>query len=111
MNGTFNVVVKAEDATGNVDPSYNGPVSIYLANNPAGANLLSNGSGSGISLTGTAVAGVATFTNVSVNAAVPVSLTTPVLNGEDIQAAGGILNTTVAPSINVAPTSRPPAWW
>ena len=50
----FGVEVEAEDAAGNLDESYNGSVTIALANNPSGATL-------GGTLTGTAEAGVRLF--------------------------------------------------
>jgi hypothetical protein len=52
--------VAAEDAFGNVSPTFNGKMTLSLANNPGGARL----SGS---LTATAVNGVALFTQPSLN--------------------------------------------
>ena len=49
---TFTVVVSAEDTFGNVDPSFAGPVTLNLGNNPAGLTL------SGL-VTATAVDGIA----------------------------------------------------
>ena len=56
----FGLTVVAEDAAGTMDPTYNGPVTISLANNPGGSTL-------GGTLTATAVDGVATFTNLTLN--------------------------------------------
>ena len=56
----FGMTVAAEDALGNVDTSYNGAVTIALATNPDDATL-------GGTLSGTAVNGVATFTNLTLN--------------------------------------------
>ncbi len=56
----FSLAVAAEDSSGNVDPTFAGPVTLSLAANPGGATL----SGT---LTAVAVGGVATFHNVSIN--------------------------------------------
>ena len=56
----FSLTVAAVDPTGDVDPTFNGPVTLALANNPGGATL-------GGTLTATASNGVATFTNVSIS--------------------------------------------
>ncbi len=58
----FGLVVTAEDSFGNVDPSYNGSVSLALAANPAGATL-------GGAVTQSASAGVASFTGLTLNKA------------------------------------------
>lgn len=52
--------VLAEDPFGNIDPTYNGSVTIALANNPTGATLTGT-------LTVTAINGVATFTNLAIS--------------------------------------------
>src|SRR5207244_3075916 len=55
----FTVTVTAQDASGNVVPSFNGSVSLALGpNSPAGATL-------GGTLTAQAVGGVATFTGLT----------------------------------------------
>ena len=60
----FTVTVTAEDVDGNVVPSFSGQVSLALLDNPnPGAATLSG------TLKATAVAGVATFANLSLNAA------------------------------------------
>jgi MBG domain (YGX type)/Bacterial Ig-like domain (group 3) len=59
-NVPFGLTVAAEDSFGNVDSSYNGSVTISLGNNPGGSTL----SGT---LTATAVNGVATFSNLTLN--------------------------------------------
>ncbi|MHC5541155.1 hypothetical protein ACYOEI_23275, partial [Singulisphaera rosea] len=56
----FTVVVTAKDANGNLDPNYNGPITLSLAANP-GNGMLSG------TLTVTAVHGVATFTGLWLN--------------------------------------------
>ena len=58
----FPITVTAEDSYGNVDTSFNGPITIALASNPGGATL-------GGTLTATAVNGVATFSNLTISSA------------------------------------------
>jgi uncharacterized repeat protein (TIGR03803 family) len=56
----FGLVIQAEDTLGNVDPSFNGTVTLTLANNPGSSTL-------GGTLTATAVNGVATFSGLTMN--------------------------------------------
>jgi hypothetical protein len=56
----FNLQVNAEDPHGNVDPTFNGGVTLALANNPGVSTL-------GGTLTATAVHGVASFTGLTIN--------------------------------------------
>ncbi len=56
----FNVTVTAEDAFGNVDPTFAGAVSLGLSSNPGGATL-------GGPPSGKAAAGVATFRGLMLN--------------------------------------------
>ncbi len=56
----FEVDITAEDSFGNVDPTFNGSVTLALASNPAGGTL-------GGTLTATAVNGVATFSGLTIN--------------------------------------------
>ena len=58
----FGLVVTAEDAFGNVAPSFTGSVTLALATNPGGATL-------GGTVTVTASAGVATFAGLTLNKA------------------------------------------
>ena len=58
----FGLTVDAEDSSGNVETSYNGPLTVALANNPGGATL-------GGTLTVTASQGVATFSGLSLTKA------------------------------------------
>src|SRR5262249_43961436 len=58
----FGVVVKAEDASGNVAPSFTGTATIALASNPGGATL-------GGQLTVPVTNGVATFSNLTLSVA------------------------------------------
>ena len=62
VNAAFSLIVDAEDASGNIDPNYNGVVTLSLANNPSSAKL-------GGTLTATAVDGVATFSGLTIGAA------------------------------------------
>jgi len=55
----FNVTIAAEDPSGNVDPTFNGSVTLAMGNNPGGATLGP--------LTMTAVNGVATFSDLTIN--------------------------------------------
>jgi streptogramin lyase len=59
-NSTFNVVVEAHTAANVIDTTYNGSVTISLANNPGGSTL-------GGTLTVQAQNGVATFTGLTLN--------------------------------------------
>ncbi len=56
----FGLDVTAEDSFGNVDTSFNGNVTLALANNPVGGTL-------GGTVTATAVDGVATFSDLTIN--------------------------------------------
>ena len=58
-NGPFSLTVSAEDQYGNVDPTFNGEVTLSLESNPGGATL-------GGALTVEAVNGVATFFGLSI---------------------------------------------
>jgi dUTPase len=98
----FAVAVSAEDAFGNLNTSFNGPVALSLAANPGGAAL-------GGTLTVNAVAGVATFTGLTISS---------VGSGYTLQAAsGGLTPTTTNPITVTAPgaatqlvvTGQPPA--
>jgi len=62
LDDTFDVQISAEDANGNVDTSFNGPVTMALDNNPGGATL-------GGTLTVNAVNGVADFPDLTLNKA------------------------------------------
>jgi hypothetical protein len=62
VGAPFGLVVSAEDGNGNVDPSFNGPVTVGLSNNPGGATL----SGT---LMVNAINGIANFSGLTVNQA------------------------------------------
>ena len=59
-NGPFSLTVHAEDPYGNVDPTFNGSVTLSLATNPGSATL-------GGTLNVKAVNGVATFSGLTIN--------------------------------------------
>ncbi len=82
----MNVVVSAEDTYGNVDPSFNGNVSIVLANNPGGSTLLGT-------LTQPAVLGQAVFPDLQI----PVAA-----NGYTLQAGSGTFSSISSP-FNITP--------
>ncbi|MHC5539569.1 beta strand repeat-containing protein, partial [Singulisphaera rosea] len=97
---TFTLTVSAQDANGNLDPNYSGPVTLSLATNP-GNGMLSG------TLTVNAVHGVATFTNLTLNRAA---------SGYLIKASSSSLTTATSTSITVTPaatqlaiTSQPPS--
>jgi hypothetical protein len=56
----FQIIVEAQDQFGNVDPLFNGKMSLALAYNPNGETL-------GGTLSSTAIAGVATFTGLTLD--------------------------------------------
>ena len=58
----FGLTVDAEDSSGNIETSFNGTVTVALANNPGGATL-------GGTLTATASNGVATFSGLTLTTA------------------------------------------
>ena len=61
-NATFGLTVTAEDGSGNTATTYTGPVTLALSGGTSGAVL-------GGTLTGNAVNGVATFTDLTINTA------------------------------------------
>jgi streptogramin lyase len=88
----FGLVVSAEDGQGNVDTSYNGPITLTLGNQAAGSTL------SGVLIVG-ANNGVATFTGLSLN--VP-------FNDYTIRASSGSLNpaTTIGFDVTTGPATK-----
>ena len=58
----FGLTVEVEDSSGNIETSFNGTVTVALANNPGGATL-------GGTLTVTATNGVATFSGLTLTTA------------------------------------------
>jgi streptogramin lyase len=97
----FGLTVTAEDGAGNVLSSFNGNVTLALANNPSGATL-------GGTLTATAVNGVATFSGLTLNKASAgyTLLATSGLSGEGFTSA---INVTPAAASQLVITAQPPA--
>ncbi len=92
QNTPFGLTVADEDSAGVVDTSFNGTVTISLGNNPGGSTL-------GGTLTATAVDGVATFSNLTLNNAG---------TGYTLHATASGLTATNTGSFNVtAPVSAP----
>ena len=94
----FTLQVAALDPVGNLDPTFDGSVTLALAKNPGGATL-------GGKLTATAVNGVATFTKLSISK--PGS-------GYELQATSSGLATGIGSAFDVANdqlvvTTQPPA--
>jgi hypothetical protein len=90
--GGFGLTVSAEDDLGNVDPGFNGTVTVAVGTNPGGATL-------GGTRTLTAVNGVATFTGLTLDTAG---------NGYTLQATAAGLSPATAGPINVTATVQPP---
>ncbi len=97
----FGLTVDAEDSSGNPITSFDGTVTVALANNPGGATL-------GGMLTATASNGIATFSGLTL---------TKTASGYTLEASGGGLGWGVTNSITVTPaaaaqlviTQQPPA--
>ncbi|WP_442404980.1 choice-of-anchor Q domain-containing protein [Mycobacterium sp.] len=89
----FSLIVAAENSLGNVDPTFNGSVTIALANNPGGSTL--NGT-----LTVAAVNGLATFSGVTLNQPG---------NGYTLQVSGGGLTSATTAAFNVTSPLPPPS--
>jgi hypothetical protein len=85
----FGVVFTAEDSQGNVDPTYNGTVTVALGANPGGATL-------GGTRSATASAGVATFTGLTLDTAA---------SGYTLVASGGGLTTATTSSVAIVPAA------
>ena len=78
-----------------MDPTFNGSVTVALANNPASGTL-------GGTLTVTAVNGVATFSGLTIN--------NPG-NGYTLQATANGLTPATTTAIDVTAPGWPPNWW
>ena len=85
----FGLTVADEDSAGVVDTSFSGTVTIHLANNPGGSTL-------GGTLTATAVDGVATFSNLTLNEPG---------TGYTLQATASGLTSTTTSAFNVTGTA------
>jgi hypothetical protein len=86
-------VVKAVDNDGNLDPNFNGAVTLTISNNPSGGTL-------GGTKTVNAINGLATFTNISINK--------PGVGYTLAANSGGLTGATSAP-FNVTPAGPAPA--
>ncbi len=96
---TFGLSVEAVDALGNLDATFNGPVTLALGNNPGGVTL-------GGTLTVNAVNGVATFSGLTLDKAGIYTL---------LVSSNGLIGTTTraftvaaAPATQLAVTTPPP---
>ncbi len=98
----FSVTVAAEDTLGNIDTSFNGPVSLALGNNPTDSVL-------GGLLTATAVNGVVTFSGITISK--PGSAYTLQATSTDLTpvTSNGITVTAPAVATNLVVTTQPPA--
>jgi len=97
----FGLTVEAEDTSGNLDSSFNGTVTVALANNPGGATL-------GGTLTVTASGGFATFSGLSLTKAASgytLNVSSSGLSG----AATSRVTVTPAAATQVVVTKQPPA--
>jgi streptogramin lyase len=97
----FSLTVQAENASGNVISSFNGTVTVALANNPGGTTL-------GGTLTATATNGVATFSGLTLTKAASGYTLDVSASG---LGAGGTSAITVTPSAptQVVVTTQPPS--
>jgi hypothetical protein len=91
VGALFSVDISAEDAFGNIDPSYGGNVTLALLNNPGGAAL-------GGTLTRPAESGVAAFPNLSINQAG---------SGYTLQATASTFSPTTTTAFNVTAAGVP----
>ena len=96
----FTLQISAEDAAGNLTPSFTGLVTLSIGDN-AGNSIL------GGSLTATAVGGVATFTGLSLNKAAD-NYTLLANSGNLITAIAGPIDVTAAPASQLVLSSPPP---
>ena len=97
----FGLVVKAEDAFGNVDPTFTGSVTLALADNPNGATL-------GGTLAVNAGAGVATFAGLTLDKAG--AGTTLRATGTGLSfATTSAITVTAATATQLVVTTQPPA--
>jgi hypothetical protein len=97
----FSLGVAAEDAFGNVDPRYNGTVTISLANDPGGATLRGT-------QTMTASGGTATFAGLNLNKA-GADATLEASGSGLSSATSSAIEVTAAPATQLVVTAEPPA--
>ena len=97
----FGLTVQADDASGNLLSSFNGPVTVALAANPGGATL-------GGTLTVTASNGVATFSGLSLTKAAA-GYTLVVSSGVSGEGFTGALTVTPAAATQLVFMQQPPS--
>ncbi|HWE37865.1 MAG TPA: hypothetical protein VG406_14950 [Isosphaeraceae bacterium] len=97
----FGLTVAVEDGSGNVDPSFQGAVTLALGNNPGGATL-------GGTLTATAVNGVATFSGLSLTKAAA-GYTLVASSGLSGEGFSGALSVTPAAATQLVILQQPPS--
>jgi streptogramin lyase len=97
----FGLTVQAEDSSGNLDSSFNGTVTVALANNPGGATL-------GGTLTATASGGAATFSGLTLTRAAS-GYTLQVSSNGLTAATTSAITVTPAAASQVAIAQQPPA--
>ena len=97
----FGLTVEAEDSSGNLDSSFNGSVSVALANDPGGDTL-------GGTLTATASGGFATFSGLSLTKAAS-GYTLQVSSSGLISAITSAVTVIPAAATQVVITQQPPA--
>ncbi len=97
----FGLTVQADNSSGNLDPSFNGTVTVALQNNPGGATL-------GGTLTVTASGGVATFSGLTLTKAAS-GYTLVVSNSSVNSATTSAITVTPAAATQLAITTQPPA--
>jgi hypothetical protein len=100
---TFGVVVSVRDGVGNVDPTYNGSITLALANNPGGP-----GAALGGTVTLTTTSGVATFSDLTLNRP-GTGYTLQATSGSLTPATTNAINVGTAPAAQLAVISQPPA--
>ncbi len=97
----FGLTVAAEDSSGNLLTSYNGPLTVSLGNNPGGGTL-------GGTLTATATDGVATFSGLSLTTAAT-GYTLGVSGGGFGIGTTSAFAVTPAAATQIVVTSQPPS--
>jgi virginiamycin B lyase len=97
----FGLTVQADDSSGNLDSSFNGTVTVALANNPGGTTL-------GGTLSVTASGGVATFSGLTLTKAAS-GYTLLVSAGGVDSVTTNVITVTAATAAQLVVTQQPPA--
>jgi streptogramin lyase len=97
----FSVTVKAEDSKENVNTSFSGPITVTLADNPAGDSL-------GGTITATAVHGVATISGLTLHKA-GAGVALEIAGGGLAPVRTGAINVTAGQATGLSVTVPPPA--